>query len=60
MPAFLATASITRIPSGTTSFPIPSPSIAAIRYLFILASITDNEILPEAQTFHRWLFNEKE
>src|ERR1700742_1315123 len=36
MPALRAAASITRIPSGTTSLPIPSPSMTAIRYFFIL------------------------
>src|ERR1700732_798348 len=35
MPAFPAAASSTRIPSGTTPRPIPSPGIAAIRYFFI-------------------------
>src|SRR5437667_12487931 len=35
MPNFLAAASSTRTPSGTTSFPIPLPAVTAILELFI-------------------------
>src|SRR6266853_5123039 len=35
MPNFLPAASSTRTPSGTPSFPIPSPAITAILWLFI-------------------------
>src|ERR1700761_3561367 len=38
MPCLRPTASSTRTPSGTTSFPIPSPGIVAMRYVFILLS----------------------
>ena len=35
-PYFLAAASSTRRPSGTTSLPMPSPGMTAIRYCFLL------------------------
>src|SRR3954464_9134770 len=36
MPNFRAAASSTRTPSGMTSFPMPSPAIAAILWLFVI------------------------
>src|SRR5882762_7909280 len=56
MPNFLPAASSTRTPSGTTSFPIPSPAMTAILWLFIDLSPLECDVSSALELEHRARF----